>query len=664
MSTSAKTVGRDRRASALRHLNVHYKYTPPRTKEEWVATARALRQHILVSCGLYPEPPRAPLRAKVFGRLERDGYSVEKAYFESRPGLLVTGNLYRPLGGKGKRPGILCPHGHWGEGRFGHDDTGSVSGRCLNFARQGYVVFSYDMLGYNDSGCQVEHRWGGQREALYGAGTLALQLWNSMRAVDFIESLPDVDPSRIGVTGASGGGTQTFMLCAAEDRVKVCAPVNMISLHMQGGCLCENASNLRLDANNVEIGGLMAPRPMLMVSCTGDWTKFTPTEEFPATREIYRLLDAEANVSFIQVDGGHNYNPESCEAVYKWFAQHLLGKVDPEKCRYLPFEREPKDNLLIFGKRKPPKHLVRGAAITKLLIDESESQLAKLKPISKAMLTKFKELMGPALRCATATSLRQGNALKRSAVQKTEAGEFSVETFYLGRKGMGDAVPCAVFVPTAGAGTAEATLVVHETGMTDLFRDGKVDQPGTLLAKLLKAGQTVMTIDTFSTGSATPDERPGMAAKQEVRYFETYNRTASALRVQDILTALAYLRSLTGVTGVHLAGLRKAGLWALLAAGLSGEVDSLACDCSGFRNTSDEAYLKDLYIPSIRRAGDFRTAATLHCPRPLLLHNAAGSFKTTWMRDVYRAVGPRGALVVETKRASNTRLAEWILACE
>src|SRR5690606_37701194 len=147
--------------------------------------------------------------------------------------------------------------------------------RHITFARMGIVAFSYDMIGYNDS-MQFEHNWGGEKEKLWGLHPFAMQLWSSIRAVDFLSELPDVDPERIAATGASGGGTQTFSLMAVDPRIKVAAPVNMISSTMQGGCLCENAPIIRLNNSNMEIGALMAPRPLLLVSATGDWTRETP----------------------------------------------------------------------------------------------------------------------------------------------------------------------------------------------------------------------------------------------------------------------------------------------------------------------------------------------------------------------------------------------------
>src|SRR5262249_18226899 len=150
-----------------------------------------------------------------------------------------------------------------------------------------------------------------------------LQLWNSIRALDFLESLPYVRRDGFGVTGESGGGTQTFLLGAVDDRVAVAAPVNMISLHMQGGCLCENPPNLRVDLNNVDIAGAIAPRPLLMISATGDWTNETLENEYPAMRGIYDLFDVGFRVRAVRMNAEHNYNKDSREAMYAFMAHWL-----------------------------------------------------------------------------------------------------------------------------------------------------------------------------------------------------------------------------------------------------------------------------------------------------------------------------------------------------
>ena len=167
----------------------------------------------------------------------------------------------------------------------------SVPALGISLARQGYVAVSWDMLGYNDAR-QIPHDFGGHwREQLWSFNPLGLQLWNSIRVLDYVVTRPDVDNERIACTGASGGATQTILLTAVDSRVSCAVPVNMVSASYQGADPCEEAPNLRLGSNNVEIASMTAPRPMLLVSCTGDWTRNTPTVEFPAIQSIYRLYN-------------------------------------------------------------------------------------------------------------------------------------------------------------------------------------------------------------------------------------------------------------------------------------------------------------------------------------------------------------------------------------
>src|SRR5258706_713209 len=137
---------------AVKALNPHRDFPKIDSLQQWQTRADQIRQQILVGSGLWPMPKKTPLHPRIFGKIERDGYSVEKVYFQTLPGFYLAGNLYRPLGrGKGPFPGILNPHGHWKEGRLGDTKDGSAPARCISFARQGMVAFSYDMVGYNDT---------------------------------------------------------------------------------------------------------------------------------------------------------------------------------------------------------------------------------------------------------------------------------------------------------------------------------------------------------------------------------------------------------------------------------------------------------------------------------------------------------------------------------
>ena len=365
----------DRRAETAKHTDTVFTMREFRSREEWEAFAAQLRKRILLSSGLCPLPERTPLNAAITGRIAHDDYTVEKVRFEARPGFYVTGNLYRPVG-SGPFPGIVSPHGHWERGRLEEGERGSVPGRCITLARMGAVVFSVDMVGYNDS-LQFAHNWGGSREKLWGIHPFATQLWSNIRAVDFVQGLPDVDPERIGCTGASGGGTQTFALMAVDDRIKVAAPVNMISCSMQGGCLCENAPILRLANSNMEIGAMMAPRPLLMVSATGDWTRETPHVEYPAVRSVYRLYDAEDRVANVHVDAGHNYNKASREAMYRFFGKWLLG--DAEKWAEFTepaFAVETDEALRVFPDGKLPEGAADADAVIAANIESNRAKVA------------------------------------------------------------------------------------------------------------------------------------------------------------------------------------------------------------------------------------------------------------------------------------------------
>jgi len=257
-----------------------------RSPEAWKSRRDDIRRQILVAAGLYPEFERPPLKPELWGKVDGEGYTIERVSLETLPGLHLTGSLYRPKGKTGPFPAIASPHGHWKEGRYTQEERGNLPARGITFARLGFVCFMYDMVGYGDFQ-QLPHKFD---DPDYGQGLFGLQTWNSLRAIDFLSALADVDPKRIGVTGASGGGTQTFILAAIDDRVACAAPVNMVAAEFQGGCSCENAPVLRIGLNNVEIAAATAPRPLLLIAATGDWTKHVPTLEAPHLQAAYASL--------------------------------------------------------------------------------------------------------------------------------------------------------------------------------------------------------------------------------------------------------------------------------------------------------------------------------------------------------------------------------------
>lgn len=332
------------------------------TAKQWKQKAEVIRQGILQGAKLYPLPKKTPLNAIRTNKREYNGYIVENVAFESLPGVFVTGSLYYPSHPKGKTAGIVSFHGHWGRpenyGRYRSD----AQSRCASLALMGATVLSIDMVGYgemNKIGWEHKH-----------AEVLKLQLWNAIRSVDYLLSLDMVDKKRIGATGASGGGTQTFLLTAVDDRVTVSVPVVQVSAHFFGGCVCESHMPIHKskshETNNVEIAALAAPRPLMLISDGEDWTKNVPKAEFPHIQFIYRLMKAEKLVENIHFpDEGHGYEFSKRKAVYPFLAKHLKlnlnaildenGNITEQKVEIEPYEK-----FLIFDNNNPlPAHAVR-----------------------------------------------------------------------------------------------------------------------------------------------------------------------------------------------------------------------------------------------------------------------------------------------------------------
>lgn len=337
------------------------------TKEDWQKRAIHIRKGILEGAELKKFPKKPKSKPILSGITELNGYSVQNVAFESIEGYYVTGNLYRPLNPKGKLAGILCPQGHskGQNSRF----LEQLQHRCASLARMGAVVFAYDMVGYGEAAQQSEHKI---------AKALKLQIINSTRALDFLLEQPDVDKNRIGMTGESGGGTQTFVLTAIDDRIKVSVPVVQISGYFFGGCVCESGMPIHIrpthQTTNIEIAALAAPRPMFMISDGDDWTRNTPNLEYPHIKRIYGFFGAENQVEnkhFTQEK--HDYGPNKRQAAYQFLAKHLKlniesvsknGEVDESLNTILS-----PDILSIFSTSNPiPKNAAIGnEAVMKLL---------------------------------------------------------------------------------------------------------------------------------------------------------------------------------------------------------------------------------------------------------------------------------------------------------
>lgn len=606
----------DRRAERVRDTNTVF--TMPRypSLAAWEEDAQALRRRILLSSGLWPLPERTPLNARIFDRQEFDGYSVEKVYFEAWPGLLVTGNLYRPADqGPGPFPGVVNPHGHWGGGRLEDSANASVPGRCITLARMGMVAFSYDMTGYVDN-TQFSHNWIQDTQKLWGVHPFSVQLWTAIRAVDFLESLPDVDPGRLAATGASGGGTQTFTLMAVDSRIRAAAPVNMISSTMQGGCICENAPILRLRHSNMEIAALMAPRPLLLVSATGDWTRETPRVEYPAIRSVYELHGAAHAVSNVHIDAGHNFNQASREAVYRFLGEHLLPETDWTGFAEPPFEVPPAEALRVFPDGVPEQFPKAEALIASLIEGARERWDAQL-PRHERGLAAFRARHDGVLADVLGVEIPGPGALdpERTGIDRRDG--YVIERWILHTPSTGAAVPAMLYRADESVPAQPGVLLLHPAGKA-AFAASDPPGPGPLVTELLEAGRAVLLIDPFQIGEA------GGASLPNRPYADTFHPTVLGCRVQDAVTALRFLEQRRDITAdIRIAGLEGAGVWAMFAAAIDQTARDVFADLADFDFEDDQAWAALHYAPCIRAIGGLRSAAALIAPRPLAVARAA-----------------------------------------
>ena len=449
----------------LRDLNRVTHFEPPKTMEGWEKRSQELRMQLAVSLGLYPAPELEAVRPSIYGKMEFEGYSIEKVTFESLPGYFVTGNLYRPAmtnadSGE-KLPAVLCPHGHWMDARFYEASeadikqalaTGAerfetaarnhIQARCVQLARMGCIVFHWDMMGYCDSqqiSYSRAHRYGVGENLnpeedewlLFSAEAEArlqsvagLQTLATSRAVDMLLALPEVDPARIAITGASGGGTQSFIGAALDERINVAFPAVMVSTGMQGGCTCENACWLRNGTVNVELAGLVAPRPMGLTAAD-DWTRTMPEDGFSELKQLYGLFNKVENVSlFPALHFGHNFNHVSRVAMYGWINDHFdLGYKKPILER--DFELAKKERLTVWDAQHPPPR--SGIEFEKELLELwsqiSSGQLRALMQGDKGQRDSLREILRDGWRvCLGTTSQSKPTQVDLDAFQKQLAG--------------------------------------------------------------------------------------------------------------------------------------------------------------------------------------------------------------------------------------------------
>ncbi len=710
----------DVRLGPLKDLNGYFPFEVPRSLEAWQQRADTLRHQLLVSQGLWPMPTKTTLQSVIHGRIDQETYTIEKVYFESMPGFFVTGNLYRPTGKPGKLPGVLCPHGHWADGRFtdcGPDEvrTQIVQGaerfedggrsplqsRCVQLARMGCVVFHYDMIGYADSrqiSQEIIHGFSKQRPDMnrrenWGLfspqaesrlqSAMGLQTYNSIRALDFLTSLSDVDPHRIGLTGASGGGTQTFLLSAIDPRVQVAFPAVMVSTAMQGGCTCENACCLRVDTGNIEIAALFAPKPLAMTAAN-DWTVDMQTKGFPQLQQLYQLAGAPDNVRLTSLlHFGHNYNYVSRAAMYSWFNKHLaLGFTDPIVEEDYP--RLSTEQMTVWNDDHPQPP--GGPDFERQLLawweQDAENQLGAALPTDAASLARYQQVIGTGIGGIIGRQLPASEDLKLTHVSRKQRDGYQevvgLLTYALPPReaigasqdgqaeGTDEQLPIVLLTPPTWR--RHVCVVALPSGKDDLF-----DEQGAPVAaarRLLDAGVAVCAADLLYQGEFLPDgkalaqtrrvENPREAAA----YTFGYTPSLCAQRARDLLTVIGMFgQGEFEADRIDLVGVEDGGPWAALARAQAGSrVSRLAVDAASFRFADVSDLHHPMFLPGGAKYHDLPGILALAAPSPLWLADAGKELPQS-IAASYQAAGAPAAVTSYQGDAAGKwmAIAAWLL---
>ncbi len=696
----------DARLKAPKDLNGYFPLLVPESKDAWEVRAAELRRRVQVATGIWPLPEKTPLNPVIHGKVSRPGFTVEKVYFESVPDHFVTGLLFRPADGKSnvKRPGVLCPHGHGGRlqdygaarirqliadgaERFEKSGRYPKLARCAQLARMGCVVFIFDMLGYADStqiSTQLAHRFAKQRPDFEGQQSwglfstqaemrlqsiMGMQTWNSIRALDFLEQLPEVDGSRLAVTGGSGGGTQTILLCAIDSRPAAAFPNGMVSTAMQGGCTCENCTLLRVGTGNVELAALFAPKPQAMTAAN-DWTRDMMSKGYPELRQVYAMYGAQENVYCRPLlYFPHNYNYVSRATMYAWFNKHLkMGLKDP----VLEEDYEPltPEEYTVWDAQhpKPTGGEAYERSLTKYLAEQSDAQIAALIPHDADTSARYREVVGGAFRSIIGRGLAQQSEIVRTKMGDQKQDGFILFKDKLRLPARGEELPVVSLFPTKTAWNGDVIIWLDGQG-----KSGLLDASGNVRPEVLKAlqsGASIVSADLFQQGEFLADGQPITQQRtvknprQAAAFTFAYNDTLFARRVHDILTLISWTQNEKHqAKRIHLLGVNGAGVLAAAARAIAPEaIDRAAIDTGGFRFTNLTSYLSPDFLPGAVKYGDTPALLALSAPQPLWVAGENGKLPSVVTRS-YAASGQANKVVAakSTKNVLDSAV-NWLIA--
>ncbi|AMV19863.1 alpha/beta hydrolase family protein [Planctomyces sp. SH-PL14] len=526
----------------------------PKTLEEWRTANKVLRDHLSGAWGGFPFE-RGKVQVQTLGTIDREGYRLERLLLETMPGVWMTAHAYVPKR-EGRLPAILQVHGHWA----GAKQDPHVQARCIGAAKHGFFVLAVDAFGAGERGLKPalgEYHGEMVAATLFPTGVplSGIQVFENTRAVDYLQARPEVDPAKIGITGASGGGNQTMYAAAWDERfgsaVPVCSVGNYQAYLGQACCMCEVVPGALRFTEEWGVLGLTAPRGLMVVNATRDAIQFSVGEakrSLAVTETIYALEGEPGRLKHAVFESPHDYNKEMREAMYGWMKLNLAGEgdgsplpdpemtlEDPEAIRCFPGETRPKDWLTLpqFAAREGER------VLTALRAKQDKGALQE-----RARIFREKYLAAP-----------EGGPM---SVQKEDSGRVTTLTF-----SPEPGLTLSARITRSEAAEAPTVILLDLQGVKKT-QDSEWDK------ELQKGGFHVVTCDLRATGAlAVPRDGVGRAPDHNSAEWSMWiGRPLLGQWVHDVRQLVRAMESVDPglVRSVSVVGVGPAGIVAISSA--------------------------------------------------------------------------------------------------
>lgn len=598
-------------AAALRQ-----KDEAPQSKDEWEHRRALLKQHLAAAWGGFPDQP-CDLMPQKLGEFERDGYRVEKLIFQTRTGVWMTANAYVP-DKQGRLPAILNVHGHWS----GAKQDPIVQSRCIAAARLGFFVLSVDAFGAGERG--LGKKLGEYHGEMVGATLLpiglplsGLQVYENMRAVDYLQTRPEVDPEKIGITGASGGGNQTMYAGAFDERFKCVVPTCSVGTYLAylsaACCMCEVVPGALTFTEEGDVLGLAANRGLMVTSATQDAFQFSVDEarKSIARAQSIAALYPDATVMHTIIDSPHAYNKPMREAMLGWMTKHLKGEGDGSPITEPEIQTEDPETLRCFPGDSRPDDFVTipmfAADVARQCLADRKApeDLAAWSPQRQHGMTELEDVFGgmPEPSPLNHKSERSDDGKTESLTYDTEPGL----SLRLQRNILEKPERMAILL--------------------DLDTQAKTTFEGNLATQLAAAGWMVVTPDLRATGRfAIQHDRIHNAPDHNSAEWSLWiGRPLLGQWTWDVQRTLDAIKEQDGALPKEVAviGLRSAGLVALCSAAFDDRISRVVTINSLASYVTEQPYAGQrlgVMAPAILRdVGDVTHLAALVAPRPLIV---------------------------------------------